>query len=106
MFTRTIELNLKPDNKPAFFNKFKTEVTPILKKTPGFFDIVVLENVTVPNKVVTISFWENQKHAENYEKQWYPKAKTILDPYFATPPIVQYYNVEETLTEKLFTAMV
>jgi heme-degrading monooxygenase HmoA len=56
MFTRTIEVNLKHDTKPAFFKKFKAEVLPILKKTPGFFDIVVLENETEPNKIFTISF--------------------------------------------------
>jgi len=106
MFTRTIEVNLKPDNKPAFFNKFKAEVMPILKKTPGFFDIVILENVTVPTKITTVSFWETQKRAETYEKEWYPKVKAILDPLFATPPVVGYYTVEETFTEKLFTAIV
>ncbi len=102
MFTRTIEVNLKHENKPAFFKKFKSEVVPILKKAPGFFDIVVLENATQPNKVVTVSFWENQKNAEYYEKQWYPQVKAILDPFFANPPVVAYYTVEETFTEKLF----
>jgi heme-degrading monooxygenase HmoA len=106
MFTRTIEVTLKPDNKPVFFKKFKTEVTPILKKTPGFFDIIVLENFTTPNKVVTVSFWEAQKNAEYYEKEWYPKVKAILDPFFVTPPAVGYYTVEETFTEKLFTTTV
>jgi len=106
MFTRTIEVNLKTGNKPVFFKTFKAEVMPILKKTPGFLDIVVLENVTVPTKVITVSFWETQKHAETYEKEWYPKVKAILDPFFAIPPVVGYYTVEETFTEKLFSAMV
>ena len=35
MFTRTIEVNLKHDTKPAFFKKFKAEVLPILKKICG-----------------------------------------------------------------------
>jgi len=106
MFTRTIEVNLKQDTKPAFFKKFKAEVMPILKKTPGFFDIVVLENETEPNKIFTISFWENKKHAEYYEKEWYPKVKATIETFFANPPVVKYYRLEETFSEKLFTTTV
>ena len=57
MLTRTIEVNLQHETKPAFFKKFKAEVLPILKKAAGFFDIVVLENNIEPNKIVTLSFW-------------------------------------------------
>jgi heme-degrading monooxygenase HmoA len=106
MFTRTIEVNLKHDTKPAFFKKFKAEVLPILKKTPGFFDVVVLENETETNKIFTISFWETKKNAEYYEKEWYPKVKAIIDTFFVTPPVVKYYTLEETFSEKLFTTTV
>jgi heme-degrading monooxygenase HmoA len=106
MFTRTIEVNLKHDTKPAFFKKFKAEVLPILKKTPGFFDIVVLENETEPNKIFTISFWENKKHAEYYEKEWYPKVKALIETFFAAPPVVKYHTLEETFSERLFTTTV
>lgn len=106
MFTRTIEVNLKHDTKPAFFKKFKAEVLPILKKTPGFFDIVVLENENEPNKIFTVSFWETKKHAEYYEKDWYPKVKAMIETFFANPPVVKYYTLEETFSEKLFTTTV
>jgi len=106
MFTRTIEVNLKHDTKPAFFKTFKAEVLPILKKTPGFFDIVVLENETEPTKIFTISFWETKKNAEYYEKEWYPKVKAMIETFFTTPPVVKYYTLEETFTEKLFTTTV
>ena len=106
MFTRTIEVNLKNDTKPAFFKKFKAEVLPILKKTPGFFDVVLLENETEPNKIFTISFWETKKNAEYYEKEWYPKVKAMIETFFVAPPVVQYYTLEETFSEKLFTTTV
>ena len=106
MFTRTIEMNLKHDTKPAFFKKFKAEVLPVLKKTPGFFDVVVLENETEPTKIFCISFWETKKHAEYYEKEWYPKVKAIIETFFLNPPAVQYYTLEETFSEKLFTTTV
>ena len=91
--------------KPAFFKKFKAEVLPILKKTPGFFDLVLLENETEINKIFTISFWETKKNAEYWEKEWYPKVKAMIEPFFHTPPVVRYYTVEETFSERLFTKM-
>jgi heme-degrading monooxygenase HmoA len=103
MFTRTIELTLKTNAKPEFFKKFKAEVMPILKKTPGFFDLVVLEHDTDVNKIFFLSFWETKKNAEYYEKEWYPKVKAIIEPFYTTPPVVQYYVLEETFSEKLFT---
>jgi heme-degrading monooxygenase HmoA len=103
MFTRTIEMNLKPETKPAFFTRFKAEVLPILKKSQGFFDIVVIENETEPNKILSICFWETKKNAEDYEKERYPKVKAIAETFFATPPGVKYYKLEESFSEKLFT---
>jgi heme-degrading monooxygenase HmoA len=106
MFARTIEVNLNLDSKPAFFKKFKAEVLPILKKTPGFFDIVVLENETEPTKIISISFWEIKKNAEYYDKEWYPKVKAMMETFFVTPPVVKYHTLEETFSEKLFTTTV
>ena len=106
MYTRTVEVNLKHDMKPEFFKKFKAEVLPILKKTPGFFDEIVLENENEPTKIFTISFWETKKHAEYYEKEWYPKVKATIETFFAAPPVVKYYTLEETFSEKLFTTTV
>ena len=106
MFIRTIEWNLKHDMKPAFFNKFKADVMPILKKTPGFFDIIVLENENEPNKIFTLSFWENKKHAEYYEKEWYPKVKAMVETFFVNPPLVRYHKLEETFSERLFATTV
>ena len=31
--------------------------------------------------------------------------KAIIEPFFHTPPVVKYYTVEETFSEKLFTKM-
>jgi hypothetical protein len=105
VFTRTIELTLKTNVKHDFFKKFKAEVVPILKKTAGFFDLVVLEQDTDVNKLFFVSFWDTKKDAECYEREWYPNVKAIIEPFFATPPIVKYYTLDETFSEKLFANM-
>ena len=103
MFTRTIELTLKPNIKPEFFKKFKTDVLPILKKTSGFFDLVVLEQEAEVNKLFFLSFWETKTNAEYYEEQFYPKVRTIIESFYSAAPVVKYWNLEESFSEKLFT---
>ena len=102
MFIRTIELTLKPNMKPEFFKKFRAEAIPILKKAHGFFDIIVLEHDTDWNKLFFVSFWEMKKDAELYEREWYPKVKAIIEPFFVVPPLVAYWKPEETFSERLF----
>ena len=102
----TTHRTLKHDTKAACFKKFKAEVLPVLKKTLGFFDVVVLENETEPTKIFCISFWETKKHAEYYEKEWYPKVKAMIETFFLNPPVVKYYTPEETFSENLFTTTV
>ena len=103
MFTRTIELTLKANTKSEFFKKFKAEVLPILKKAPGFFDLVVLEHDAEMNKIFFLSFWETNKNAEYYQKEWYPKVKAIIEPFYTATPVVRYWTLEETFSEKLFS---
>ena len=75
MYTRTVEVNLKHDMKPAFFKKFKAEVLPILKRTPGFFDEIVLENENEPTKIFTISFWETQEACQVLRERVVPEGE-------------------------------
>jgi len=103
MFTRSIELTLKPNMKPEFFKKFKSEIVPILKKTPGYFDLIVLEHDTEVNKVFFLSFWETKRNAEYYEREIYSKVKTSIEPFYTAPPLVRYWTFEEAFSEKLFS---
>lgn len=55
------------------------------------------------NKLFFVSFWETKKDAEVYQDEWYPRVKVVIEPYFATPPVVTYWKPEDTFCEKLFT---
>ncbi len=102
MFTHMIDWNLKADIKPEFFKKWRAEALPLFKKAPGFFDIVVLNDVVQPNHLFILCFWEEKKNAEYWEKEWFPKVKMIFEPLWMNPPVLKYYNVEETFSEKFF----
>ncbi len=101
MFARMLELTLKKDKKVELTRAMKDEITPILKKYHGFFEVLALEVENEPTKFFAISLWTNRADLERYEREMYPKVKTILDPYLTVAPIVKLCNVDHTITERV-----
>jgi hypothetical protein len=90
-----------------FIKLFKNEVLPILRKQPGFLEVLPMFPETVDEKkVFSISFWTTKLEAERYEREWYPKIYDILKPYLLTPVTTRYYTVDTTLCEHFEKALV
>ena len=100
MFARLLELNIRVDKKNELLKKMKEEILPILKKQPGYVDILALENEFEPNKPFVATFWHTKQDVERYERDAYPKVKQILDQFLFVPPTVKFCKVEKTITEK------
>jgi heme-degrading monooxygenase HmoA len=100
MFARFVELNIKVEKRLELIKKVKEEIRPILKKQPGYVDILALENEFEPNKPFVVTFWHTKTDIERYEKETFPKVKQILEPFLYVPPVVKFCRVEETITEK------
>jgi|SRR6516225_6929729 heme-degrading monooxygenase HmoA len=105
MFARMLEFNVKPGKKAEFINKIETEVLPILKKQPGFIDVLALEGETEKVNVFAISLWHDKSDAERYLTNVYPKVKELFTPYLLTPPVVKFYTVNPKLSEGVFAAI-
>ena len=68
MFTRVVELTSKPGKSKELTNTLNEKVIPILQKQRGFQDEIVLVSDTEPDRVIGISFWDNQGVAELYHR--------------------------------------
>jgi quinol monooxygenase YgiN len=101
MFARLLELTSKPEKKFELIRTMKDEILPILKKYPGFVDVLAFEVENEPTKFVVISLWTNKIDVEKYEKEQYPKVKGILDPYLTLTPVVKFCKMEPTITQKV-----
>jgi len=100
MFARLLELNIRVEKKQDLLKKMKEEILPILKKQPGYVDILALENEFEPNKPFVTTFWHTKQDIERYERETFPKVKQLLEPFLYVPPVVKFCKVEETITEK------
>jgi heme-degrading monooxygenase HmoA len=105
MFARIVEFVPKYDKKDELIKTMKNEVVPILKKQPGFLEVLPLFPETTNEKAVTITLWMEKRDAERFEKETFPKVENIMKPYLTTPITWKLHQVETTLCEHFVQAL-
>ncbi len=105
MFARIIEFVPKTETKDEFVKVVRNEVLPLLKKQPGFLEILPLFPENTTEKMITVSLWTEKKMAERYEHDAYPKVEGILKPFLSSPVIIKNYNLETTLCQHFVEAL-
>jgi quinol monooxygenase YgiN len=105
MFARIVEFTPKLEKKEELVKVIRNEVLPILKKQTGFMEILPFFPETKNEKVVVVSIWMEQRNAERYEREVFPKVEEILEPYLTTPITFKSYTVETTLCEHFVQAL-
>ena len=106
MFARFVEFIPKMEKKEELVKVVRNEILPILRKQPGFLEIIPLFPETKTEKLVTITFWSEKTNAERYEREIFPKVEEILKPYATTPVTFKHHTVETTLCEHFVSALV
>ena len=105
MFTRVVELTTKPGKHKQLADTINDKVLPILKKQPGFLEILPLGPETKTEKSIIVTLWAEKRDAERYEREVYPKVEGIVKPYLTTPVTFKHYNVETTLCQHFVEAL-
>jgi len=101
MFARILEFTPKAEKKDELIKRVRQEVLPILKKQPGFLELLPFDPEIANEKAFAITLWTDKHEAERYVKEVYPKVEEIVKPFLATPITVKMYKVETTLCEHL-----
>lgn len=105
MFARIVEFIPKPEKKEEFLKVVRNEVLPILKKQPGFLEILPFVPESKTEKMITVTLWTEQQNAKRYEREVYPRVEEILRPYLTNPVTFKHYNVETSLCEHFVEAL-
>ena len=105
MFARIVEFIPKLEKKEEFVKVVRNEVLPILKKQPGFLEILPFEPETKTEKSMIVTLWAEKRDAERYEREVYPKVEAIVRPYLTTPVTFKHYNVETSLCQHFVEAL-
>jgi Antibiotic biosynthesis monooxygenase len=105
MFARILEVTPKLEKKEEFIRVIKNEIVPLLRKQPGFLEILPFLPEVKNEKMITISLWTEKKDAERYERDVLPKVEEIVKPYLTVPFLVKNYLVETTVCEHFEKAL-
>jgi quinol monooxygenase YgiN len=105
MFARLVEFVPKLEKKEEFVKVLHNQVLPILKKQPGFLEILPFEPEIEMGKMIYISLWTEKRDAERYEREAYPEVEGVVKPYLTTPVTCEHYNVETSLCQHFVEAL-
>jgi quinol monooxygenase YgiN len=105
MFARILEITPKLEKKEEFVKFVRQEIVPVLKKQPGFLELLPFIPETTNEKVIAITLWTEKYEAEKYVKEIFPKVEQMLKPFLVAPITVKFYNVETSVCEHLIEAL-
>jgi len=105
MFARVVEFTPKMEKKDELIKMVRQEVLPILRKQPGFLELMPFDPEMAEEKAIAITLWSEKRHAERYVKDVLPKVEQMLKPFIVTKFAARNYNVETTLCQHLVDAL-
>ncbi len=104
MFARIVELTPKVEKKEELIKAVRNEVLPILKKQPGFLEILPFLPESPTEKTIVVTVWSEKRDAERYEREAYPQVAEIVKPYLSTAISFKHYVVETSVCPNFMEA--
>jgi heme-degrading monooxygenase HmoA len=92
MFARKVSVRLQPDALPVFSTLMESKILPWLRTQEGFLDLIILARPD-GSEVATISFWDQETHAEAYNSTGYWEVLKILAQTLDGVPYVKTFEV-------------
>ena len=100
MFARHVTVKLKPGTLAEFTRVVDSEILPWLRKQKGFLDAITLA-VPSGREIVSISFWNQEENAQDYNSTGYPEVLEILKKILAGAPQVRTFDVVSSTLQKV-----
>ena len=105
MFARIVELFPKRDKKEEFLKTIRIDVLPILKKQPGFLEILPFLPEIENEKVLMVTLWAESRDVERYVREVFPKVSEIVRPYLLSPITSRHYRLETSMSPHFMEAL-
>jgi quinol monooxygenase YgiN len=105
MFARIVELFPRLEKKDEFLKLVRTDVVPILKKQPGFLEILPFIPEVENERMVVITLWAEKRDAELYVREVFPKISDKIRPFLLSPIASRHYTIESSLCPHFMETM-
>jgi quinol monooxygenase YgiN len=97
MFARIVELFPKQEKREELLKTIRIDVLPILKKQPGFLEILPFLPEIENQKILVVALWAENRDLERYERAVFPKVSGIVRPYLLSPITSRHYKLETSI---------
>ncbi|NGP77833.1 antibiotic biosynthesis monooxygenase [Balneolaceae bacterium YR4-1] len=82
MLVRLLETTLIPGKLEEFESVYLQNIIPVLRETPGCIFAGLLQNISTPNQVVSLTMWKNSNQIDAYVKSGaFEKNTGLVRPY-------------------------
>ncbi len=105
MFARILEFTPKSEKREDLIWTIRQEVLPIMKKQPGFLELLPFVPDVAKEKMVIISLWTERNAAERYVHETFPDVDRILRPFLTGRFTVRMFKVETTVCQHFVDAL-
>jgi quinol monooxygenase YgiN len=105
MFARILEIAPRLEKKDELIKMMRQEVLPILKKQPGFLELLAFDPEIKNEKAVVIGLWAEKAHSDKFMREGFTKVEQMVKPYLMGPITFRTYNVETSLCEHFVEAL-
>lgn len=106
MFARIVEFVPKAEKKEDLIKVVRQEILPILRKQPGFLELMPFDPELKTEKAVAITLWTEKYEAEKYARDVFVQVEQTLRPFLSTPIMVRNYKVEISLCKHLVETLI
>lgn len=105
MFARIIEIAPNLGRKDELIKTVRQEILPILRKQPGFIELLPFVPEVETEHMFAITLWVERRDAEKYVYDVFPKVEQIVKPFLTIPVTARTYTVETSVCKHLAEAL-
>lgn len=105
MFARIVEIAPKLEKKEELLKTIRQEILSILKKQPGFLELLPFVPEVASEHMIAITLWTDRREADRYAVDVFPRIEQVLRPFLSIPVWVRMYTVETTVCKHLVDAL-
>jgi hypothetical protein len=98
MFARVVDCILKPEKRGEFNTVIHDQILPIVRKQPGFVNLIGLTSHERPDHALAITFWKTKEDADRF----YLTAAPMMDhlrSLVTNEPFSEHFTVDATMFE-------
>ncbi len=105
MFARVLTLQIRLERRKEFAQKALAEILPIIRRSAGSVQLVVMQNDTEIDKFQILSIWRTREDIERYDASYFRLMQNMMMPYLTYPPVTTVYRLEENIPCMMCSAL-